>query len=75
MIAIIFCIPRLLMGRERENISASNLDVLVADFPDTYKLMKLDEVSKIYSFLESYVSYCKSRAVSAGQRERAREHM
>lgn len=59
----------------RENISVSNFDVFVADFPDTYKLMKQDKVSKTYSFPESYVSYRKPRAVSAGQRERARERM
>lgn len=49
------------------------LDTLVTNFPNTYKLMKQDEVSKTYSFPESYVSYRKPRAVSAEQRERARQ--
>ena len=39
------------------------------------KLMKQDEVSKTYSFLKSYVSYRKPRAVSTEQRERARQMM
>lgn len=50
-------------------------DMLVADFPNTYKLMKQDEVSKTYSFPKSYVSYRKPRAVSTEQRERARQMM
>lgn len=51
------------------------LDTLVADFPDTYKLMKRDEVSKTYSFPKSFVSYRKPKAVSTEQRERARQMM
>ena len=48
---------------------------LVADFPDTYKLIGQDEVSKTYSFPKSYISYRKPRAVSAEQRERVRQMM
>ena len=51
------------------------IDTLAADFPDTYKLMKQDEVSKTYSFPKSYVSYRKPRAVSIEQREWARQMM
>jgi len=40
-----------------------------------YSLMEQDEVSKTYSFPKSYVSYRKPRAVSAEQRERARQMM
>lgn len=46
------------------------LDTLVADFPDTYKLMNKDEVSKTYSFPKSYVNYRKPRAVSTEHRAR-----
>lgn len=51
------------------------LDTLVADFPDTYKRVKQDEVSKTYSFPKSFVSYRKPRTVSMEQRERARQMM
>ena len=51
------------------------LDTLVADFPDTYKLIGQDEVSKTYSFPKSFIGYRKPRAVSTEQRERARQMM
>lgn len=59
----------------RDKAVMRKVDTLVAEFPDTYKLMKQDEVSKSYSFPKSYVSYCKPRAVSTEQRERARQMM
>lgn len=59
----------------RDKAVMRKLDTLVADFPDTYKLIEQDEVSKAYSFPKSYVSYRKPRAVSAEQRERARQMM
>ena len=57
----------------RDKAVMRKLDTLVADFPDTYKLMNKDKVSKTYSFPKSYVSYRKPRAVSTEQRERARQ--
>lgn len=59
----------------RDKAVMRKLDRLVADFPDTYKLMEQDEVSKTYSFPKSYISYRKPRAVSIEQRERARQMM
>lgn len=59
----------------RDKAVMRKLDTLVADFPDTYKLVKQDEVSKTYSLPKSYVSYRKPRAVSMEQRERARQMM
>ena len=59
----------------RDKTVMRKLDTLVADFPDTYKLMKKDEVSKTYSFPKSYVSYRKPRVVSTEQREWARQMM
>ena len=60
----------------RRNInSMRKLDTLVANFPDTYKLVKQDEVSKTYSFPKSFVSYRKPRAVSMEQREQARKKL
>ena len=51
------------------------LDSLVGDFPDTYKLVEQDEISKTYSLSKSYISYRKPRAISTEQRERARRMM
>ncbi|MDE5777543.1 MAG: hypothetical protein K2I10_03415 [Lachnospiraceae bacterium] len=59
----------------RDKAVMRKLDTLVADFPYTYKLIEQDEVSKTYFFSKSYVSYRKPRAVSDGQRERARQMM
>ncbi|MDE6602797.1 MAG: hypothetical protein K2K90_11695 [Lachnospiraceae bacterium] len=59
----------------RDKAVIRKLDMLVADYPDTYKLIGQDEVSKTYSFPKSYVSYRKPRAVSTEQRERARQMM
>lgn len=59
----------------RDKAVMRKLDTLVANFPDTYKLVKQDEVSKTYSFPKSFVSYRKPRAVSTEQRERARQMM
>ena len=59
----------------RDKAVMRKLDTLVADFPNTYKMIKQDEVSKTYSFPKSHVSYRKPRAVSTEQRERARQMM
>ena len=53
----------------RDKAVIRKLDTLVADFPDTYKLIGQDEVSKTYSFPKSHVSYRKPRAVSTEQRD------
>lgn len=58
----------------RDKAVMRKLDTLVANFPDTYKLVKQDEVSKTYSFPKSFVSYRKPRAVSMEQREQARKN-
>ena len=59
----------------RDKAVMRKLDMLVGNFPDIYKLVEQDEVSKTYSFPKSYVSYRKPRAVSTEQRERARQVM
>ena len=59
----------------RDKAVMRKLDTLIADFPDTYKLIQQDEVSMTYSFPKSYVNYRKSRTVSKEQRERARQMM
>ena len=38
----------------RDKAVMRKLDTLVADFPDTYKLVKQDEASKTYSFPKSH---------------------
>ena len=47
----------------RDKAVMRKLDTLVANFPDTYKLVKQDEVSKTYSFPKSFVSYRPGRSV------------
>ena len=59
----------------RDKAVMRKLDTLVADFPNTYKMIRQDEVSKTYSFPKLYVSYRKPRAVSTEQREWARQMM
>ena len=59
----------------RDKAVMRKLDTLAADFPDTYKLIGQDEVSKAYSFSKLYVSYRKPRAIGKEQRERARQIM
>ncbi len=59
----------------RDKTVMRKLDTLVGDFPDTYKLIEQNEVSKTYSFPKSYVSYRKPRTVSTEQREWARQMM
>ena len=59
----------------RDKAVMRKLDTLVDGFSDIYSLNGQDEVSKTYSFPKSYVSYRKPRAVSAKQRERARQMM
>ena len=59
----------------RDKAVMRKLNTLVANFPDTYKLVKQDEVSKTYSFPKSFVSYRKPRAVSMEQREQARKKL
>ena len=59
----------------RDKAVMRKLDTLVADFPATYKLMKQDKVSKIYTLQKSFVSYRKPSAVNTEQRERARQMM
>ncbi len=59
----------------RDKAVMRKLDMLVSDFPDTYKMIEINEVSKTYSFPKSHVSYRKPRAVSTEQRERARQMM
>lgn len=59
----------------RDKAVMRKLDMLVADFPDTYKLTGQDEVSKTYSFPKSHVSYRKPRKLSEEQRKKAKEQM
>ena len=61
-------------GKERQEWNYE-IDTLVADFPDIYRLIKQDEVFKTYSFPKSYVSYQKPRPVSAKQKEWAGQMM
>ena len=59
----------------RDRTVMRKLDRLVADFPDTYKLIGQTDIDKTYSLPKSYVTYRKPRKISDGQRERARQMM
>lgn len=59
----------------RDKAVMRKLDTLVVGFPDTYTLIRQDEVSRTYSFPKSYISYRKPRRLSVEQREKARERM
>ena len=59
----------------RDKAVMRKLDKLVADFPDTYKLIDQTSIDKTYSMPKSYVSYRKPRNISAEKREQARQMM
>ena len=59
----------------RDKAVMRKLDKLVADFPDTYKLIDQTDIDKTYSMPKSHVNYRKPRRISDEQRERAREQM
>ena len=50
-------------------------DSICMEYPDIYKVKKLDSVSKTYSVPKSYISYRKPRIISTEQREKARKRM
>jgi hypothetical protein len=51
------------------------LDRLVADYPNSYKLLNQTDIDKTYSMQKSYVTYRKPRAVTDEQREQARQRI
>ena len=59
----------------RDKTVMRKLDKLVADFPDTYKLINQTDIDKTYSMPKSYVTYRKPRKLSDAQREQARQKM
>jgi len=59
----------------RDKSVMRRLDRLVADYPDTYKLINQTDMDKTYSMPKSYVNYRKPRVLSSKQRERARQRM
>lgn len=59
----------------RDKSVMRRLDRLVADYPDSYKLLSQMDIDKTYSMPQSFVTYRKPRAVSNEQREQARQRM
>ena len=59
----------------RDKAVMRKLDKLVADFPDTYKLIEQTSIDKTYSMPKSHVSYRKPRNISEEKREQARRMM
>ena len=52
-----------------------NLDSLVIEYPDTFKRIKEDDISKTYEMPKSAVTYRKPRRMSEEQREAAKKRM
>ena len=59
----------------RDKSVMRRLDRLVADYPESYKMLSQTEIDKTYSMPKSYVTYRKPRMVSNEQREQARQRM
>ena len=59
----------------RDNSVMRKLDRLVADYPESYKMLSQTEIDKTYSMPKSYITYRKPRMVSNEQREQARQRM
>ncbi len=51
------------------------LDRLVADYPDSYKLLSQTDIDKTYFMPKLFVTYRKPRTASNEQREQARQRM
>lgn len=52
-----------------------NLDSLVSEYPDTFKCIKVNDISKTYEMPKSSVTYRKPRRLSKEQREAAKQRM
>ena len=59
----------------RDKSVIRKLDRLVADYPDSYKMLKQTDIDKTYSMPKSYVTYRKPRMIRDEQREQARQRM
>jgi len=59
----------------RDKSVMRRLDRLVADYPDTYKLINQTDIDKTYSMPKTYINYRKPRVLSDKQREQARRRM
>ena len=51
------------------------LDALVKKYPESYRIVSVDDLSKTYVMPKIYVSYRKPRNLSETQREQARHKM
>lgn len=52
-----------------------NLDSLVIEHPNTFKCIKVNDISKTYEMPKSSVTYRKPRRLSVEQREAAKRRM
>lgn len=59
----------------RDRAVMRKLDRLVINFPEIYRQIEQDGISKTYLCPKEYVSYRKPRKVSKEQREKARQMM
>lgn len=56
----------------RDKSVMRRLDRLVADYPDSYKLLNQTEIDKTYSMPKWFITYRKPRMVSNEQRDTAK---
>lgn len=49
----------------RDKAVMRKIDALVNEFPEIYKCLKVTDIDKTYSVPKNYISYCKSRKISA----------
>lgn len=51
------------------------LDALAENYPESYRIVSEDAISKSYSMPKTFVSYRRPRAVSEEKRQQARDMM
>ena len=69
------CIPVEGIVYTRDKAVMRKLDVLVNEFPEVYKSLKVTDIDKTYSMPKQYVKYRKPRCLSEEQRKEKRERM
>lgn len=52
-----------------------NLDSLVIEYPDTFKCIKVNDISKTYEMPKSSVTYRKPRRLSEEHKAKAKQRM
>ena len=59
----------------RDRFVMKKLDMLVTEFPETYKCIKVTDIDKTYFMPKQCVNYRRPRRISAERREQVRWQM